>query len=67
MGREISRYDARPGDVIFGYYRTSKAWNHTGVVTAAKGGASMSFVKASLSGLGWFGVAGAMRRVRRPR
>jgi DNA-binding transcriptional regulator YdaS (Cro superfamily) len=37
-GREISRYDARPGDVIFGYYRTSKAWNHTGVVTAAKGG-----------------------------
>ncbi|MGR8007493.1 DNRLRE domain-containing protein [Streptomyces hypolithicus] len=37
-GREISRYDARPGDVIFGYYTSSKAWNHTGVVTAAKGG-----------------------------
>ncbi|MFD7233336.1 amidase domain-containing protein [Streptomyces sp. NPDC059881] len=37
-GREISRYDARPGDVIFGYYRSSKKWNHTGVVTAAKGG-----------------------------
>ncbi|WP_159030107.1 DNRLRE domain-containing protein [Kitasatospora albolonga] len=37
-GREISRYDARPGDVIFGFYRTSKAWNHTGVITAAKGG-----------------------------
>ena len=30
------------------------------------GGASMSFVKAPLSGLGWFGVAGAMRRARRP-
>ncbi|MGW9713011.1 DUF6183 family protein, partial [Streptomyces albidoflavus] len=29
------------------------------------GGASMSFVKASLSGLGWFGVAGVMRRARR--
>ncbi|MFF8828670.1 DNRLRE domain-containing protein [Streptomyces sp. NPDC015131] len=37
-GREISRYDARPGDVIFGYYTSSKRWNHTGVVTAAKGG-----------------------------
>ncbi|MGW1150656.1 DNRLRE domain-containing protein [Streptomyces rubiginosohelvolus] len=37
-GREISRYDARPGDIIFGYYRSSKKWNHTGVVTAAKGG-----------------------------
>ncbi|MGW4456406.1 hypothetical protein ACWEJQ_09440 [Streptomyces albidoflavus] len=31
----------------------------------AEGGASMSFVKASLSGLGWFGVAGVMRRARR--
>ncbi|MFJ1687192.1 hypothetical protein ACIOEY_31205, partial [Streptomyces albidoflavus] len=30
-----------------------------------EGGASMSFVKASLSGLGWFGVAGVMRRARR--
>lgn len=37
-GREISRYDARPGDIIFGYYRSSKKWNHTGVVTSAKGG-----------------------------
>ncbi|WP_455351214.1 DNRLRE domain-containing protein [Streptomyces sp. SYSU K217416] len=36
-GREISRYDARPGDVIFGYYTSSKAWNHTGVVTGGKG------------------------------
>ncbi|MGW3691496.1 hypothetical protein, partial [Streptomyces sp. NPDC005125] len=29
------------------------------------GGASMSFVKAPLSGLGWFRVAGVMRRARR--
>ncbi|MGW2018467.1 DNRLRE domain-containing protein [Streptomyces sp. NPDC001927] len=36
-GREISRYDARPGDVIFGYYTSSKAWNHTGIVTGGKG------------------------------
>ncbi|MER7517135.1 DNRLRE domain-containing protein [Streptomyces sp. NPDC126499] len=36
-GREISRYDARPGDVIFGYYRSSKKWNHAGVVTGGKG------------------------------
>ncbi|MDN3293396.1 amidase domain-containing protein [Streptomyces ficellus] len=37
-GREISRYDAQPGDVIFAYYTSSKAWNHAGIVTAAKGG-----------------------------
>ncbi|MFJ7593434.1 FAD-dependent oxidoreductase, partial [Streptomyces sp. NPDC097617] len=30
------------------------------------GGASMSFVKAPLSGLGWFRAAGVMRRARRP-
>ncbi|MGW6674390.1 hypothetical protein ACWGBU_40355, partial [Streptomyces vinaceus] len=30
------------------------------------GGASMSFVKASGSGLGWFRGSGVMRRVRRP-
>ncbi|WYB32472.1 amidase domain-containing protein [Streptomyces sp. SM1P] len=41
-GREISRYDARPGDIIFGYYRSSKKWNHTGVVTAAKEATSTS-------------------------
>ncbi|WP_172387138.1 DNRLRE domain-containing protein [Streptomyces sp. MNP-20] len=37
-GREISRYDARPGDVIFAFYRKDRQWNHAGVVTGGKRG-----------------------------
>ncbi|MFI6642636.1 DNRLRE domain-containing protein [Streptomyces sp. NPDC050504] len=37
-GREISRYDVRPGDVIFAYYKKDRRWNHAGVVTGGKGG-----------------------------
>ncbi|WP_369212645.1 DNRLRE domain-containing protein [Streptomyces flavofungini] len=37
-GREISRYDVRPGDVIFAYYKKDRQWNHAGVVTGGSRG-----------------------------
>ncbi|MEU3972208.1 DNRLRE domain-containing protein [Streptomyces bacillaris] len=37
-GREISRYDAKPGDVIFAFYRSDKRWDHAGIVTARNKG-----------------------------
>ncbi|WP_447034604.1 amidase domain-containing protein [Streptomyces sp. DSM 118878] len=37
-GREISRYDVRPGDVIFAYCKKDRQWNHAGVVTGGSRG-----------------------------
>ncbi|MFJ2738034.1 DNRLRE domain-containing protein [Streptomyces sp. NPDC087440] len=37
-GREISRYNVRPGDVIFAFYRSDRTWNHAGVVTGGSAG-----------------------------
>ncbi|WP_432114669.1 DNRLRE domain-containing protein [Streptomyces sp. S1] len=38
VGREISRYDARPGDILFVYYRSDRTWNHAAVIVSASGG-----------------------------
>ncbi|MEU3097454.1 PH domain-containing protein, partial [Streptomyces sp. NPDC006967] len=64
---------ARPGEPAEGEvflparFLEATAYNphHFGTHVVVGGGASMSFVKAPLSGLGWFGVAGVMRRARR--
>ncbi|MEO3974812.1 DNRLRE domain-containing protein [Streptomyces sp. CAU 1734] len=37
-GKEMSQRNARRGDVIFGYYKSSKRWNHAGVVSGVNGG-----------------------------
>ncbi|GAA3399309.1 DNRLRE domain-containing protein [Streptomyces roseoviridis] len=38
VGREISRYDARPGDILFVYYKSDRTWNHAAVIVSAGGG-----------------------------
>ncbi|MFF8959995.1 DNRLRE domain-containing protein [Streptomyces sp. NPDC014894] len=37
-GAEISTRNARRGDVIFGYYKSSKRWNHVGIISTVGNG-----------------------------